>query len=66
MTEIWSKEDFNAKVESEGGWWDFYMWGGLDQRTGDVAVDGLLTMLQELFSKAEPIIGQLDMDLEAS
>lgn len=63
MIDAWSKEDLRDKIESEGGWLDFYYWGGLVQRTGDVATDGLLRVLQELFVKAENVIEQLNKDL---
>jgi len=48
------------KVEWEGGWWDFYMWGWLQQRTGHEAVDDLLKQLQDMFVQAEQIVNVLD------
>lgn len=63
VNEVWTKEEIRDKMDNEGGWLSFYYWGGLLQRTGDTATDGLLTVLQDLFTQAERVIEELNKDL---
>lgn len=59
MAEMWTPAEVSAKLDSEGGVWDGYMWGVFTKRTGDPAIDRLLARLEDDLSAAESTWGEL-------
>lgn len=58
--ELWTPAELAAKVDYEGGWWDFYQWGGMTQVTGYAHINYALGMVKKAFKDAEVHIDALN------
>jgi len=59
--ETWTPREIATKADWEGGWWSFYMWGGLTQRTDDQEINNLLLQLRDAFERAEGYVSRLEV-----